>query len=296
MIESGRAAHSAARIFYIRICYDKLMARVMTIYNAKGGVGKTTTAINLAAYLALFGERTLLIDFDPQFNASAGTGFTPVPGATVYEALIGSVDPKDIIQQTPLHNLHLMPASADLSGSLIELVNVPERELYMRRLIEKVKDDYDYILIDMGPSLNLLSVNGLMAADEIIVPLQCEQFSIEGLAQLLETIGLVQNNLGHGLKIAGALLTMYDDADSFSREIAGEIRRRFPYAIFRTSIPKSPSLAEAPRFRRPVVLYDPKSPGAQSYEALAREVREQNQQIIHTGPFDAEGNEPTIGN
>ncbi len=267
------------------------MSRVITIYNAKGGVGKTTTAINLAAYLALLGKKTLLIDFDPQFNATVGSGVVPEAGKTVYEALIGHVHPKETIQPTVLHNLHVIPASADLSGSLIELVNVPEREGYMRSVIEKIRDEYDYVLIDMGPSLNILTVNGLMAADEIIVPLQCEQFSVEGLQQLLQTIGLIQNNLGHGLKVAGALITMYDATNEFSRAIAGEIRQKFPYPIFRNYIPKSPSLAEAPRFKRPVLLYDPKSPGAQSYERLAQELIAQ---VIHTSSFDEPRNAPTI--
>ncbi len=267
------------------------MSRVIVIYNAKGGVGKTTTAINLAAYLALFGKRTLLVDFDPQYNATVGSGVVPEAGKTVYEALIGQVPPKEIIRPTVLHDLQVIPASADLSGSLIELVGVPEREGYMRRVIDAVRDDYDYVLIDMGPSLNILTVNGLMAADEIIVPLQCEQFSLEGLQQLLQTISLIQNNLGHGLKVAGALITLYDDTDEFSRELAGEIRQKFPYPIFRTSIPKSPSLAEAPRFRRPVLLYDPRSAGAASYEQLARELIAQ---VIHNPAFDAPPDSHTI--
>ena len=274
----------------------KRMARVITIYNAKGGVGKTTTAINLAAYLALFGKRTLLIDFDPQFNTTAGTGAS-AEGGTVYEALIGNGRISSAIQPTVLHNLQIVPASQDLSGALVELVNMPNRELYMRRALEDVPDSYEYILIDMGPSLNLLSINGLMAADEVMVPLQCEQFSIEGLQQLTQTISLIQDNLGHPLKVAGALLTMYDESNEFSQEIAREIREKFPYAIYRTYIPKCGSLAEAPRFRRPILLYDPKSIGARSYEKLAREVMEQNfQQFIHNSEFDGAESGYTIDN
>ncbi len=161
----------------------------------------------------------------------------------------------------------------------MELVNVPERERYLKRLIDQLRDDYDFILIDMGPSLNLLTINGLVAADEVIIPIQCEYYSLEGLNQLLQTIQLVQENIGHPVHISGALLTMYDENQAFSEEVAREVHDRFPHYVYRVRIPRSASLAEAPRFRRPVILYDPKSVGGQAYEALAQEVINQGLEL-----------------
>jgi chromosome partitioning protein len=166
----------------------------------------------------------------------------------------------------------MIPASPDLAGALVELVPLPDREWYLRNFIEKMRDNYDFILIDLGPSLNLLTVNGLASADEILVPIQCEYYSLEGLSQLLESVDLIKNNLGHEIKSVSALLTMYDRREKLSREIAREVRRRFPYKVYEAEIPRSVSLAEAPSFQKPIMLYAPQSPGALAYERLAREL------------------------
>src|SRR3989344_179996 len=250
----------------------KQMTRVIAICNQKGGVGKTTTAMNLCAYLALAGKRTLLIDFDPQFNATVGVGVSHAPTETIYHALWAGEPRERVIKNTMLSNFDIAPASADLAGALIELVNLPDRELYLRNFVNTLRGAYDFIVIDLGPSLNLLTVNGLMAADEVLIPVQCEYYSLEGLSQLLETIDLVRDNLGHPIKIAGALLTMYDKRERLSREVAREIRRRFPYKVYDVEIPRSVSLAEAPEFRKPIMLYAPQSIGALAYERLAKEL------------------------
>ncbi len=248
------------------------MARTIAIFNQKGGVGKTTTATNLSAYLAMRGKRTLLVDFDPQFNATMGMGIAHGPEETIYHALLAGAAPERVLKPGYLANLTVAPASADLAGALVELVPLPDRELYLRNFLNRVRDQFDFIVVDLGPSLNLLTVNGLLAADEVIAPIQCEYLSLEGLAQLLETIELVQINLGHPLRVAGGLLTMYDKRERLSREIAREVRRRFPHHVYDVEIPRSVALAEAPQFRKPIMLYAPLSPGALAYERLADEV------------------------
>ena len=250
------------------------MARVMAICNQKGGVGKTTTAMNLAAYLAMFGKKTLLIDFDPQYNSTSGLGVRHLSEETIYHALLAGIAPEKVIKSSYLSNLEIVPASPDLAGALVELVNLPEREWYLRRFTEKIGAWYDFIVIDSGPNLNLLTVNALVAADEILVPIQCEYFSLEGLSQLLETVDLIKNNLGHEVRSVTALLTMYDKRERLSREIAREIRKRFPDYVYEVEIPRSVALAEAPSFQKPIMLYAPQSPGALAYERLAREIIE----------------------
>lgn len=254
------------------------MARVIAICNQKGGVGKTTTAMNLSAYLALLGKKTLLIDFDPQFNATVGVGVNYSPDETIYHVLLAGQALERVVKPTYLANLELVPASPDLAGALVELVNLPDREYYLRNFVLKVRPKYDFILIDLGPSLNLLTVNGLLAADEVIVPVQCEYYALEGLGQLLQTIELVRTNLDHPLKVAGALLTMYDKREKLSREIARQVRRRFPYPVYDVEIPRSVSLAEAPSFKKPIMLYAPQSSGALAYERLAREIIEEKKE------------------
>ncbi len=248
------------------------MARIIAVCNQKGGVGKTTTAINLAAYLAILGKRVLLIDFDPQFNATSGLGVTHAPDETIYHALLGGQAHERVIKHTYLANLELAPASPDLAGALVELVNLPDREWYLNHFVKKVGDWYDFILIDLGPSLNLLTVNGLLAADEVLIPVQCEYYSLEGLSQLLESIELIKNNLGHEIHSISALITMFDKREKLSREIAREVRRRFPYRVYEAEIPRSVSLAEAPSYKKPIMLYAPQSPGAIAYEHLAQEI------------------------
>lgn len=271
------------------------MARVISICNQKGGVGKTTTSVNLSAYLALLGKKTLLIDFDPQFNATVGVGVLHIPEETIYHALLAGVAPERVIKTTYLSNLEITPASADLAGALIELVGIPDREIQLRKFVDGFRSKYDYIIIDLGPSLNLLTINGLMAADEVLIPIQCEYYALEGLTQLLQTIDLVRENLGHPIKVGGALLTMYDKRERLSREIAREVRRRFPYHVFDIEIPRSVGLAEAPRYKKPIMLYAPQSPGASAYERLAQEVIEQNYEIwpqIHQSDAPTVKNDP----
>lgn len=249
------------------------MAHVITICNAKGGVGKTTTAVNLSAYLAVLGKKILLIDFDPQANATAGLGLEPKKITDhIYHGIFGYAEIANIIKNTPLFNYDLIPANQDLAGALVELVNLDEREFFLRKFINRLRHQYDYIFIDLPPSLNLLTLNGLVASDSVLIPIQCEYYSLEGLGQLLEIIDLINTNLGRQIKIAGGLLTMYDKREKLSREVAFEVRKNFPYYVYETEIPRCVALAEAPSFGKPIILYNPNSSGAKAYERLAREI------------------------
>jgi len=253
------------------------MARVIAICNQKGGVGKTTTSMNLGAYLAALGRRCLLVDFDPQANASSGLGIAPSE-ESIYTALMSGTITGQLIKRTAIFGYEVLPASQDLAGALVELISVPEREYQLRKIINQLRHLYDFILIDMPPSLNLLSVNGLVAADEVIIPIQCEYYSLEGIGHLLKTIELIRQNLGYRLKVAGAVMTMYNRKEKLSREVVREVRKHFPYTVFNTEIPRAVALAEAPSFGKPILLYDPSNPAARSYLALAKEVISQQEQ------------------
>lgn len=257
------------------------MARIIAICNQKGGVGKTTTTVNLGAYLALLGKRTLVLDFDPQANASSALGSNPMTvEKSVYHGILGEAEPHEIIRPSQLANLHVAPAAPHLAGALIELVDLPGRESYLRSFLHRVRHLYDYVLIDLPPSLSLLTVNGLMAADEAIVPVQAEYYSLEGIGQLLSTLSLINDNLGHPIRVSGALLTMYDRRERLSQEIKRNLKMNFPYPVYETHIPRSVVLAEAPSFGKPVALYRPDAPGALAYAKLANEVVAQEKQII----------------
>ncbi len=248
------------------------MTRVIAVFNQKGGTAKTTTALSLSSYLAFFGKRVLLIDFDPQFNATVGSGADYKNRKTIYHAMFLNSPIEETILPTSIYNFEIIPSSPDLAGAIVELATIENREKYLRQTIESIRGKYDYIIIDMAPSLSLLSINGLIAADEVLIPVQCEYFSMEGLGQLLNTIQVINENLGHNLRITGALLTMHEEGEYLSEKISREIKERFPHYVFKTIIPRSRGLAEAPSERRPAIIYDPRSEGARKYEELAREI------------------------
>lgn len=253
------------------------MGQVIAIANQKGGVGKTTTSINLAASFAVLEHKTLVIDADPQANTTSGCGFDPKNIKTsIYECMINEVKPEDVILETETPNLHLLPSHLDLVGAEIELINHPNREKIMKFVIDEIKDKYDYIIIDCSPSLGLITVNALTAADAVIVPVQCEYFALEGLGKLLNTIKIVQRRLNQELAIEGILLTMYDARLRLSNQVVAEVKRHFQDLVFDTIIHRNTRLGEAPSFGKPVLMYDAESKGAVNYLNLAREILQKN--------------------
>ena len=253
------------------------MGKTIAIANQKGGVGKTTSAINLAASLAVLEYKTLLIDADPQANATSGVGVDPRTVETsVYECIIDHVDPKTVITETETPNLFLLPAHIDLVGAEIEMINLPERELMMKKLLAPIKGDYDFIILDCSPSLGLVTVNALTAADSVIIPVQCEYYALEGLGKLLNTIKIVQTRLNPNLDIEGILLTMFDTRLRLSKQVVEEVKMHFQDMVFNTIINRNTRLSEAPSFGKTIVMYDANSTGAINYLNLAREILEKN--------------------
>ena len=253
------------------------MGKTIAITNQKGGVGKTTTAINLAASLAVLEYKTLIVDADPQANATSGIGFDPKNIQTsIYECIIDDIDPNNVILQTKTPNLDLIPAHIDLVGAEIEIINLPNREKMMRRALDKVKDNYDFVIIDCSPSLGLITVNSLTAADSVIIPVQCEYFALEGLGKLLNTIKIVQERLNPELDIEGILLTMFDVRLNLSKQVVEEVKTHFQQMVFNTLINRNTSLGEAPSYGDSIIMYDAKSTGAINYLNLAREILQKN--------------------
>ena len=253
------------------------MGKVIALANQKGGVGKTTTAINLAASLAVLEYKVLIIDADPQANATSGVGFDVRNVKTsIYECIVDELDPRKIILNTEIPGLDLIPSHIDLVGAEIEMLNLPNREKVLRHVIEKIKDDYDFILIDCSPSLGLITVNSLTAADSVIIPVQCEYFALEGLGKLLNTIKIIQTKLHPELEIEGFLLTMYDSRLNLSNQVMEEVKKHFQEMVFESVIHRNIKLSEAPSYGQPAILYDATSKGAASYMNLARELLQKN--------------------
>ena len=254
------------------------MAKVIALANQKGGVGKTTTAINLAASMAVLEQKILLIDADPQANATSGIGFDiRAIKTSIYECVIDNVDPNGIILNTEVENLDLLPSHIDLVGAEIEMTNLPGREQILKKVIARIEDKYDFILIDCSPSLGLITLNSLTSADSVLIPVQCEYFALEGLGKLLNTIKIVQSRLNPALEIEGFLLTMYDARLRLSNQVVDEVKKHFQQMVFETIIPRNIRLSEAPSFGKPVLLYDINSTGSVNYLNLGREILQRNQ-------------------
>ena len=249
------------------------MKRIIAIANQKGGVGKTTTTVNLSACLAEAGKRVLVIDMDPQGNTTSGFGLDKEGTEnTVYDVLIGECDLKDAIRTTAVKKLDIVTSNIDLTGAEIELLNVEEKEYILRKEAETIENKYDYVIIDCPPSLNMLTVNALTTADTVLIPIQCEYYALEGLSQLMYTIDLVKNRLNEDLMVEGVVFTMYDSRTNLSAQVVENVRDNLEYNIYNTIIPRNVRLAEAPSYGMPITVYDPKSAGAESYRKLAKEV------------------------
>ena len=250
-----------------------VVAKTIAIANQKGGVGKTTTSVNLSACLAAEGKKVLLVDVDPQGNATSGYGIDKSKiEQSIYNVLVEGLPIKESIQKTTFKNLHILPATIELAGAEVELVSAISRETKLKRAIDQIKENYDYVIIDCPPSLGLLTLNSLTAADSVLMPIQCEFYALEGVSQLMNTVKLVQQNLNSALVLEGVLLTMYDSRTKLSVQVAEEVKNHFQERVYQTVIPRNVRLSEAPSYGQPIIEYDPKSKGAEVYQALAKEV------------------------
>ena len=254
------------------------MGKVISLANQKGGVGKTTTTVNLGTILAKKGKKVLLIDADPQGNATSGLGVDKDCELSTYDVLANDAEMEDVVQDTIIKNLKLCPANMNLAGAEVELVSMMSREQRLKEKLEKVKDDYDYILIDCPPSLGLITLNAFTASNSVLIPVQCEYFALEGLGQLLNTINLVKKHLNKDIKIEGALLTMYDIRTNLSNQVVKEVKKYFENKVYKTVIPRNVRLSEAPSYGMPITEYDPKSKGAKSYMKFAKEFLKINEE------------------
>ncbi|WP_419882576.1 ParA family protein [Peribacillus sp. B-H-3] len=249
------------------------MGKILAIANQKGGVGKTTTSVNLGACLAYIGKKVLLVDIDPQGNATSGAGIDKADvEQCVYDVLVDDIEAREVIKETKVENLFAIPATIQLAGAEIELVPTISREVRLKRALEEVQEQFDYIIIDCPPSLGLLTLNALTAADAVLIPVQCEYYALEGLSQLLNTVRLVQKHLNQDLKIEGVLLTMLDARTNLGIQVIEEVKKYFQDKVYKTIIPRNVRLSEAPSHGEPIIIYDPKSRGAEVYLELAKEV------------------------
>ena len=253
------------------------MGKVISVANQKGGVGKTTTAVNLSALLAKKGKKVLLIDTDPQGNATSGVGVEKTVSFSVYDVLVDDVEIENTLQLTEMKNLEVCPSNINVAGAEVQLVSKENREYKLKEKIQKIKDDYDYIIIDCPPSLGLVTLNAFTASDSVLIPIQCEYYALEGLGQLINTINLVKKHLNKELVIEGALLTMYDARTNLSNQVVKEVKKYFEDKVYKTVIPRNVRLSEAPSYGMPITVYDPRSKGAKAYEKFAKEFIKKNE-------------------
>lgn len=253
------------------------LGKVIAIANQKGGVGKTTTSVNISAILAKKGRKVILVDGDPQGNATSGLGVDKNVENSLYDILVNEVDINETLQDTCIKNLKVCPSNVNLAGAEVELVNLMSREQRLKEKLDEVKDDYDYIIIDCPPSLGLITLNAFTAADSVLIPVQCEYYALEGLGQLINTINLVKKHLNKNLAIEGAVLTMYDMRTNLSNQVVREVKRYFDDKVYKTVIPRNIKLSEAPSYGMPITIYDATSKGARCYEKLAREIVKANE-------------------